>query len=224
MTDIDRTAYPRFKPSVTRRELEHIYRPTSEELHFAKLTGRNDETRLRVLVLLKVFQRLGYFPSLKSIPSALIDYLRAALNLISTIPFNRKIDPSKHYRAVYRFVGVQAYKEGGQTVVESTLRRLLSTMDDPADLVNAILEELVRQRFALPGFTVLDDYVLRVREAYHRELHHQVVQTLTDAERERLDNLLRREPESIYTGLYYLKQPPGPARLTEIRDLIVRLS
>ena len=224
MTDIERTAYPRFKPSVTRRELEHTYQPTAGELHFAKLNGRNDETQLRVLVLLKVFQRLGYFPSLKSIPSALIDYLRIALNLISIIPFNRKIDPSKHYPAVYRFVGVHSYKEGGQTVVESTLQRLLSTMDDPADLINAILEELVRQRFALPGFTVLDDYVLRVREAYHRELHRQVVQTLTDEERERLDNLLRREPESIYTGLYSLKQPPGPARLTEIRDLIVRLS
>ncbi|TBR12685.1 MAG: DUF4158 domain-containing protein [Rugosibacter sp.] len=59
MASIEHTAYPRFKRSPSARELEALYTPTSDELSFA----RKAQPRFGLLLLLKAFQRLGYFPA-----------------------------------------------------------------------------------------------------------------------------------------------------------------
>ncbi len=67
MALIERTAYPRFSRVFTARELQDAYTPTSEEVLFARLHVRNDTGLLCLLVLLKCFQRLQYFPPLPDI-------------------------------------------------------------------------------------------------------------------------------------------------------------
>src|SRR5260221_4655180 len=81
MTAIDRTAYPRFKRTFSARELGEIYTPTPEERWFAQTAARTDRLRFNLLLLLKCFQRLGYFPALEAIPAVLIAHIRACLGL-----------------------------------------------------------------------------------------------------------------------------------------------
>ena len=59
MTLIEQTAYPRLKRTLTPRELDQIYTPTSSELFLAHRSAKGPVATLGFLVHLKVFQRLG---------------------------------------------------------------------------------------------------------------------------------------------------------------------
>lgn len=55
-----------------------VYTPTPEEVLFARLHVRNNAGLLPLLVLLKCFQRLQYFPSLPDVPAPVVDHVRGA--------------------------------------------------------------------------------------------------------------------------------------------------
>lgn len=75
MASIERTCYPRLKKSFTNPELDEFYTPTQEEIYFVKNHANGDEPQLHLLVLLKTFQKLGYFPFIEEVPPPLdIEY------------------------------------------------------------------------------------------------------------------------------------------------------
>jgi len=61
MPTVHETAYPRLKSSVSYRELTDHYTPTEAELELAGRASKGEAARLGFLVLLKTFQRLGYY-------------------------------------------------------------------------------------------------------------------------------------------------------------------
>jgi hypothetical protein len=75
VTSLHETAYPRFKPDLTPRELEEIYRPTDNEMRLARRLTKSGPARLYLLILLKATQRLGYFAMLADVPPPIITYL-----------------------------------------------------------------------------------------------------------------------------------------------------
>nr|WP_069268832.1 DUF4158 domain-containing protein [Paraburkholderia nodosa] len=70
MATLERTAYPRFPEVLASRELQTCYTPLPDELEWARRSTRGERPRLGLLVLLKVFQQLHYFPPLDTIPAA----------------------------------------------------------------------------------------------------------------------------------------------------------
>jgi hypothetical protein len=94
VTSIERTAYPRFKRHYTPNELGEIYTPTRIEINFALKVTTGEENYFNLLVLLKVFQRLGYFPQIADIPLAVIDQIRAALHLREDRSFSYQYPPT----------------------------------------------------------------------------------------------------------------------------------
>lgn len=79
MASVERTAYPRLTRHLSPHELATRYTPGSADLAFAGGVARGAAPTLTVLVLLKTFEHLGYFPRLAEVPLALIQHLRAAL-------------------------------------------------------------------------------------------------------------------------------------------------
>ncbi len=67
MTSIERTAYPRFKQNISKKELATIYTVTHEENIFAHRIARGESSVFICLVMLKSFQRLEYFPRSKNL-------------------------------------------------------------------------------------------------------------------------------------------------------------
>jgi Domain of unknown function (DUF4158) len=53
MASIERTAYPRFKPSLTANELQALYAPSEEEREFVAMHARGAAQQLTLLMLLK---------------------------------------------------------------------------------------------------------------------------------------------------------------------------
>jgi hypothetical protein len=96
MASIERTAYPRLKKKFTQAELQNYYTPILEEKFFVRENARNEEPQLHLLVQLKTFQRLGYFPNLKDVPDSVIKHLRSALK------FKDEIFPLVIPKTLYR--------------------------------------------------------------------------------------------------------------------------
>ncbi|WP_375141454.1 DUF4158 domain-containing protein [Arthrobacter sp. STN4] len=79
MTAITRTAYPRLSSGMVGRELLEEFTPTDDELAWAGSRTNEDRHRLALVLLLKAYQRIGYFPKLDEIPDAAIDHVRGLL-------------------------------------------------------------------------------------------------------------------------------------------------
>lgn len=75
MPQIHETAYPRIKPDLSPRELEETYSLTREELDFVFESARTTTTRLGLAVLLKIAQRLGYFPTLAEVRPDIVAHI-----------------------------------------------------------------------------------------------------------------------------------------------------
>jgi hypothetical protein len=63
MASVERTAYPRFKRTITSRKLHQSFTPGTAEVAWARGKARTDEHLLALVVLLKSYQKLGYFPA-----------------------------------------------------------------------------------------------------------------------------------------------------------------
>lgn len=65
---IERTAYPRFGRVISPGELSEAFTPTADELSWARRRTQGEANMLALVVLLKCYQRLGYFPKLAEVP------------------------------------------------------------------------------------------------------------------------------------------------------------
>ena len=67
---LDRTdPYPRFKRTIAAKELREAFTPGADEVAWAREAIRAPGHLLGLVVLLKCFQRLGYFPKLADVPA-----------------------------------------------------------------------------------------------------------------------------------------------------------
>lgn len=85
MPSVAETAYPRLKNQISSEGLLEIYTPTDLELQFASRHTKGVVAKLGFLVLLKTFQRLGYFVLVKNVPDVIIKHIAGAAK-IGVIP------------------------------------------------------------------------------------------------------------------------------------------
>ena len=113
MTSIERTAYPRFKRQFTTKELTDIYTPTKLEIAFAYATTKGESNILNLLVILKSFQRLGYFPSLTDIPLKIINHIRSHLKFAIDIGLGYENNKTmyRHRTAIREYLQVKSFNQ-----------------------------------------------------------------------------------------------------------------
>jgi Domain of unknown function (DUF4158) len=192
MASIDRTAYPRFKSSLTANELQALYRPNDEEQLFVAQHARGDAGQLTLLTLLKCHQNLGYTPALTDVPSQIQIYLSQHLHLPADTALEVEAERTLYrYRQLIRsYLQVASYSLGGADTVEPIVEQAAYTMSDPADLINVAIEHLVEQRFELPAFSTLDRLVGRVRHQVHQYLYARITRWLSQDDIGRVEALL----------------------------------
>lgn len=220
MTAIERTAYPRFKSQPNLKELAELYTPTESELAFARVQTASKEGRFRLLISLKAFQRLGYFPDGAVIPTVVIEHLRKLLNLNSSVDAIAPLRSQRRYEAAIRtFLQVKIFDGSARQYIAVAIAVAATTMDRNADLINVAIEELVKESYELPAFSTLDRLAGNVRSITNHRLFQQVALKLTPVEQTFLDELLLSQPIEGQVTLNLLKAPPKSARLSHIIQL-----
>lgn len=164
MASIERTAYPRFKRNPTVKELRDIYSITQDENRFAHRVARGSVPVLSLLVLLKSFQRLGYFPRPKDIPVAVINHVRSCLNLPLEIEPNfQSKSLYRHQKAIREYLNVTPYGKEALHIATSAIYKSAQVMDNPTDLINVTIAELIKEQCELPALSTLNRLARRIR-------------------------------------------------------------
>jgi TnpA family transposase len=217
-----RTAYPRFPQRFADHDLEAAYTPTDDEVAFARRETRQPPHQFSLLVLLKVFQNLGYFPPLTTIPLAVIDHVRQAAGFAADVPFgyDQPRMQQRHQEAIRASLGVAPADAHARRIALEAVHRAAAVMDMPADLINVAIEELLKHSRELPAFSTLDRLVGHTRAQVNQRLCQEVAQQITPALREQLDGLLARHPQTGRTAFNALKQPPKRPTLSHLKELL----
>jgi hypothetical protein len=225
VASIDRTAYPRFKRVVSVRDLAEAFTPVAGEIEWARGRSQGEPNFLALVVLLKCYQRLGYFPKLADVPVVVINHVRAALGLAEDVPAVHESDRTlwRHRDYVRDRLNVVYKPAEARAIAEKAIRKAVTTKDNPADLINVALEELVRARRELPGFTTLDKMVSAIRTETNTQLFALVATRLDAADRRRLARLLWLDPTSRRSEFDRLKTPAKAASLGKFKLRLAHL-
>jgi TnpA family transposase len=209
------TAYPRLPVEPGPAELE-AFTPEMAEIAFARERTRQPGPRLAFLVLLKTFQHLGYVARLADVPAAVVEHVAAAADLIGAVPEIAGYDDTS-YRVrlaalVRGFAGVSGYDRAARGIVVRACLEAARTRDDLADIVNAGIEELLRQRRELPAFGTLLRLARTARAMINRGYCHRLAAAMPPAARERLAVLLVVPAGATRSGWDRVKaDPPRPS-------------
>ncbi|WP_214323656.1 DUF4158 domain-containing protein [Nonomuraea sediminis] len=141
MASIDRTAYPRFARAIGVRELAEVFTPTADEVEWARGKSQDDQHLLALLVWLKAYQRLGYFPKLEDVPVTVTQHIRCVLGLPDDVMLAEAAERSaKRHRSFVRArLGVD-YDSAG---VRAVARRAPATMSSRMNSVSGGAELLM---------------------------------------------------------------------------------
>jgi Domain of unknown function (DUF4158) len=196
VASIDRTAYPRFKRSISVRELREAYSPSLDELEWARQMTDSDEALLSLTMCLKCCQRLGYFARFDEVPASIVGHLRQELGLHELV--NPATVPDKtvrnHRGLVRHRLGLVSDQATARKIAAEAIRTAAETKDNPADLINIALEELVKSNCEWPGYTTLNRMAGQIRTEVNTRMHELVYARMTGDERRRILALLRVDP------------------------------
>ncbi len=225
MTSIERTAYPRFGRLVTARELGELS-PTPDEVAWARGLTRSDGHLLALVVSLKCFQRLGYFPRRERVPEVVVDHIRRHLELSpATMPEPGSERTAKLQRELVReCVGVLFDPERARQVASGAIREAAEVKNHPPDLINVALELLVKESLELPGYSTLDEMATRIRHEVNSAIFARIVGRMTETERAGVDALLHVGGPSHRSGHYRLKQAAGRASWSAFRAQVAHMA
>ncbi|KPI10981.1 protein of unknown function DUF4158, partial [Actinobacteria bacterium OV450] len=209
MTSIERTAYPRFKRLMSAREMHVFFTPKCEEIDWARDRTRSEEHLLALALALKCYQKLGYFPKASEVPEPVVEHVRGALELPEgTEPHYESANTAKlHRKLVRERQGISYDQERARSIAEEAIRRAALVKNNPPDLINVALEELVRATCELPAFRTLDEMAAPVRREVNEDIFATIQSRMTLEDRARLLGLLKVGGLDRKSGLNRVKKP-----------------
>lgn len=216
---MERTAYPRFKRTITSRELHQAFTPGIAEVAWARGKARSAEHLLALVVLLKSYQKLGYFPDLDEVPPLVVEHVRGLLELGEDVePRHDSTRTAARQRDFVRErLGVVYDQEQAREVASAAIYEAVQTKDNPADLINVALEKLVKARLELPGYTTLDEMASAIRTEVNEDFFARIVSRMDEVERARLLGLLR-VPAGARSRFDELKRPAKSPTISHLRE------
>jgi hypothetical protein len=115
------TAYPRLKSSISEKELNEIYTPTADEFDLVHSLTHSTAMRIGFLVLLKTFQRLGYFVSMHKVPRQIAEHISLIYGVHYEAMEWEAYDASgarhRHISRIREHLGVRKFDETAQTIL-----------------------------------------------------------------------------------------------------------
>lgn len=159
MVEIEKTAYPRFAKykKLSDKILQTIYTPTQEEILLAEKYTKDPNNKLKFLILLKSFQKLGYFLPTEEVPSQIKVHIAVCLQSPENVEANysNKKTFHSHKQIIRTLLLINPFDQTAQELAQSIGMELAYRINNLPDIINGVIEELIYQRYELPAFSTL---------------------------------------------------------------------
>lgn len=223
MTTEYETAYRRLNADISERDLGRLFTPSKKDLDLVNGIAKKPYARLGLTIHLKTFQYLGYFVLLKHVPERIKAQIALTLGYKRLPPTHRleAYDDTKskrdHVAALRRTLRVEPFDlRAHRNWVEVVARQAALTKHNVPDIINQLIDELIRRRFELPVFSVLEGIAREARTAIHDQYLSRLSDALGPAGRAMIDGLLKRGNDPL-TGWNALKREPKRPTNREVR-------
>jgi TnpA family transposase len=225
MTSLERTAYPRFTRAPSIKELREIYTPTPGDVIFVATHARGPAQKFALMILLKVYQRLDYFPDPSTIPGAVISHIRAIMKLESSlVPDISSATQYRYYATIRAHLEVNSHGTHVRHVAVQAMHTAAQVMNHPADLINVSIEILLKEHCELPAFSTLDRIARRVRTLVNRGIYQRIFTRLAEDQQQALSHLFQQDESTPFTAFNRIKEVPKSATLTHLDEWLSRLT
>lgn len=233
MTAIERTAYPTWNAYPPHpQELEAFYTPTQEEHYFLQKTLRQspntknkkarstyEHHQLNFLVLLKCFQRLGYFPSLRIVPKVIAAHIAQHLKITHELPLGYQHAQMlyRHQTLIRTYLNVKPYTQAEKDKVIKIATDSSARHNYPADIINDVIETLAKQRIELPAYSELDRLIRSIRHRVNQDIFTHVHKSLP----QKIKNKFRKLTVSATrTAFDRIKDLPKNTTVTHLKEVL----
>ncbi|MEX3901695.1 DUF4158 domain-containing protein, partial [Paraburkholderia sp. BR10954] len=113
----------------------------------------------------------------------------------------------RHYAAVRTWLDVKPYYGTDANAIATRAAHTASlTMDQPVDIINATIDELIARDIELPAFSTLDRLTEQIHARAQSRLFKRVTRRLTDEQKLALDRLLARDLSNRQTAYHRIKR------------------
>ena len=222
MAAIHETAYPRLKSNLTDFELNKFYTPNSVEREFAKKHTRKLDSKIGLLSHLKVFQRLGYFVLWSAIPPAIPEHIAACLGVIAQmlppINYDESGSRTRHLNHIRAFMRIKSFGDQTTTCLKKAAWQAVQSKEKIPDIINVMIEELIRQGFELPGFSTLDRAAYQARFKFNEQCFQTIADSITDLQISKINQLLNPKSNNEESWWNLLKLEPEKPTTNNIKS------
>jgi hypothetical protein len=155
-------------------------------------------------------------------------HVATVLRLKGTAKPLRELSSATRYRqhaAVRQYLNISPfYGKKGRLVAVRAAQDAALIVHQRVDLVNAIIDELVRQQYELPAYSTLENIADVVASSGESKLTNLVDSRLTDSEKVALDALLAGQEGSQRSPFDRIKQSPRRLSRSNMEALIDQLT
>ncbi|HAU1598911.1 TPA: Tn3 family transposase [Legionella pneumophila] len=226
MTAIHETAYPRLKPNPDNQELKQNFLPSKaeHELLNKSTSEKSPHSRLGFMLSLKCYQCLGYHIPINTIPKPIIEYIANCIEIkvdkVKLQNYMQLKQRKRHKIVIRKFLAINECKQQRKSIMKSAGLKSAAIKESLADIINDMLEELIKNNFEIPAFSTLLRLARAARTIVSSVLYQRVSDQLTDETKQFFDQLLlSTSPVHEFTsGWEYLKQEMKKPSVTNIRE------
>jgi Domain of unknown function (DUF4158) len=151
-----RVIYPELPDPLTPDDLHRLFSSSYDEREWAPTVARTPASQVALLVQLKMFQTIGRFRRAPDIPVIVVEYVASQFGVKFGPAF---VHPDRtlyrHRPAVLKRLGVTPWGATARELAQSTMIKTAKARTDPADIINAAADALIRHRFELPVLIAL---------------------------------------------------------------------
>lgn len=232
MTAIHETAYPRLKPHPTPDELEKNFTPSNDEylLMEESTTFSTETNKLGFMVTLKCFQCLGYVINLTQVPEIIIAHISQAIAVSDPINITDLTDYStstktRHRKIIIKYLGISGSSKQQREHMKGSALKSASFKENLFDIINDMIETLIKERFELPGFSTLERLARAARALINTKLYEQITNEINDGSKIFLDTLfdITLAPDKATSGWAFLKQEMKSPSTNNVKEFISNL-
>ena len=214
MAAVYQTAYPRIKSDISNDELGNIYTPSPDDQQFAlRHCKRTSASFLGLLVQLKSTQRLGRFVTYSEIPTVIIQYIknecRSKASLKDVQAYYTSGAKDRHVKLIRHYLNIKPYDATKTSaLVKTWALEAATTKEALPDIINVTLEYLVKERYELPAFSLLQRVCQTARAKVNTRYYDLLCGFLGEESRQCIVDILKASTDANGFGWNTLKNEP----------------